>query len=204
MNKRILLSAAAVIAFATPAVLAQSTTTSTTPSTTNPPTIADRKTDQQDRIANGIQDGQLTPGETKNLENKEAGINKEESTMRADDNGHLTAADRAKINNQQNHVSNRIYDDKHNAATDHFGNSEVGTRQKLQQDRIANGVRSGQLTAGETSKLENQQQGINREVKGMRQANGGKLSRGDKAVVNHQQNGASGNIYNKRHNGKVR
>src|SRR5580698_6691014 len=133
MNKRILLSAAAVIAFATPAVLAQSTTTSTTPSTTNPPTIADRKTDQQDRIANG----------------------------------HLTAADRAKINNQQNHVSNRIYDDKHNAATDHFGNSEVGTRQKLQQDRIANGVRSGQLTAGETSKLENQQQGINREVKGM-------------------------------------
>ena len=198
MSKRNLLMAAGLIALATPAVFAQSTTT------TNPPTIQDRKDNQQDRIANGIQDGQLTPGETKNLENKEAGINHEEKTMRSEDDGHLTAADRARINNQQNHLSNRIYDDKHNAATDHFGNSEVGTRQKLQQDRIANGVRSGQLTAGETSKLENQQQGINREVKGMRQANAGKLTQGDKAVVNQQQNRASNNIYAKKHNGKSR
>jgi hypothetical protein len=203
MNKRSILSAAALLAFATPALFAQSET-STTTTTSNPPTIADRKTDQQNRIANGIQDGQLTPGESKTLETKEAGINKEASTMRADDNGHLTAADRSKINRQQNHVSNQIYDDKHNAATDHFGNSEVGTRQQLQQDRIAQGVKSGQLTAGETAKLENQQQGVNREVKGMRQANGGTLTPGDKAVVNHQQNRASNNIYAKKHNAKTR
>jgi hypothetical protein len=205
MNKRIILSAAALLAFATPAVFAQSTTTTTTPApTTNPPTIAERKTDQQDRIAQGIQSDQLTPGETKNLETKESGINKEESTMRSDDNGHLTAADRTKINNQQNHLSNQIYTDKHNAATDHFGNSEVGQRQQLQQDRIAQGVKSGQMTAGETARAENQQQGINREVHGMRQANGGKLTGADKAAVNQQQNAASRNIYAKKHNAKVR
>jgi hypothetical protein len=69
-----------------------------------------------------------------------------------------------------------------------------------QQDRIANGVRSGQLTAGETSKLENKQQGVNREVAGMRQANGGKLTAADKAAVNQQQNKLSKQIYNKKHN----
>jgi hypothetical protein len=213
MNKRgLILSAAALIALCVPPVHAQSqsTTTSTAPATTpattsdKPETIAQRKDNQQDRIAQGIQSGQLTPGETKNLETKEAGLNKEEHTMRSDDDGHLTAADRAKLNNQQNKLSNNIYDDKHNAAQDHFGNSEVGQRQENQQDRIAQGVKSGQLTAGETAKLENQQQGINKEVSGMRQANGGKLTNADKKAVNQQQNKASKNIYNKKHNARTR
>jgi hypothetical protein len=209
MNKRgLILSAAALIALCVPPARAQSTTSSapaTTPVTTEKPeTIAQRKDNQQDRIAQGIQSGQLTPGETKNLETKEAGLNKEEHTMRSDDDGHLTAADRAKLNNQQNKLSNNIYDDKHNAAQDHFGNSEVGQRQENQQDRIAQGVKSGQLTAGETAKLENQQQGINKEVNGMRQANGGKLTNADKKAVNQQQNQASKNIYNKKHNARTR
>jgi hypothetical protein len=211
MNKRgLILSAAALIALCVPPTRAQSTTTSTAPATTpattpdKPETITQRKDNQQDRIAQGIQSGQLTPGETKNLETKEAGLNKEEHTMRSDDDGHLTAADRAKLNNQQNKLSNNIYDDKHNAAQDHFGNSEVGQRQENQQDRIAQGVKSGQLTAGETAKLENQQQGINKEVSGMRQANGGKLTNADKKAVNQQQNKASKNIYNKKHNARTR
>jgi hypothetical protein len=211
MNKRgLILSAAALIALCVPPARAQSTTTSSAPAATpatapdKPATIAQRKDNQQDRIAQGIQSGQLTPGETKNLETKETDLNKEERTMRSDDDGHLTSADRAKLNNQQNKLSNNIYDDKHNAAQDHFGNSEVGQRQENQQDRIAQGVKSGQLTAGETAKLENQQQGINKEVSGMRQANGGKLTKADKKAVNQQQNQASKNIYNKKHNARTR
>jgi hypothetical protein len=122
--------------------------------------------------------------------------------MRSEGNGHLTAADRTKLNNQQNHLSNKIYDDKHNANTAHYGNGEVGQRRENQQGRIAQGVKSGQLTPGETAKLENQQQGINKEVSGMRQANGGKLTKADKTAVNQQQNKASRNIYNKKHNAK--
>ena len=34
--------------------------------------------------------------------------------MRAKDGGKLTAADRAKLNKKQNHLSNEIYKDKHN------------------------------------------------------------------------------------------
>ena len=201
MNKRIILSVAALLAFAGPAAFAQSSTTSTS---TQPPTIQDRKTDQQDRIANGVQSGELTPGETKNLETKEAGINQEEHNMRTADDGHLTTADRSKINNQQNHLSNQIYTDKHNTRTDHFGNGEVGQRQENQQDRIANGIKSGQLTAGETAKLENQQQSINQEKNGMKAANDGKLTPGDKAVLNKRENNASKNIYAKKHNARTR
>lgn len=200
-SMKFVMSTAILMAMVMPAAFAQQTNTSTT---TPPPTIQDRKDDQQDRIANGVQDGQLTAGETKNLESKEANINSEEHTMRADDDGKLTAADRTKINNQQNKVSSDIYADKHNAATAHYGNNEVGQRRQLQQDRIANGIRSGQLTAHETSNLEGKEQGVNHEVAGMRQANGGKLTAGDKAVVNHQQNKLSGQIYAKKHNAATR
>ena len=162
--------------------------------------IQDRKENQQDRIANGVKSGQLTAGETANLENKEAAINGETKADRAANGGKLTGAEKQQVNQQQNQVSKQIYQDKHNSAKQNYGNSEVGQRQKNQQQRIANGIKSGQLTAGETSKLENQQRGINQQVKADRAANGGKLTAGEKQQVNKEQNAASKNIYNKKHN----
>jgi hypothetical protein len=191
------LTGAALFVLSAPAIFAQSAATNDPPQT-----IQQRKENQQDRIGQGVQSGQLTAGETKNLETKEAGLNKEERTMRSEDDGHLTSADRAKLNNQQNHLSNQIYDDKHNGAVQNNGAGEIGQRKENQQDRIAQGVKSGQLTPGETAKLEKQQQGINRETAGMREANGGKLTAADKKAVNQQQNRASRNIYNKKHNGR--
>lgn len=191
------LTGAALFVLSAPAIFAQSATTNDPPQT-----IQQRKENQQDRIGQGVQSGQMTAGETKNLETKEAGLNKEERTMRSEDDGHLTSADRAKLNNQQNHLSNQIYDDKHNGAVQNNGAGEIGQRKENQQDRIAQGVKSGQLTPGETAKLEKQQQGINRETAGMREANGGKLTAADKRAVNQQQNRASRNIYNKKHNGR--
>ena len=76
--------------------------------------INQRKENQQDRIAQGVKSGQLTPGETARLEHQEAGINKEERGMRAQDNGHLTNADRKVLHRQQNQESRRIYREKHN------------------------------------------------------------------------------------------
>ena len=197
---KFILNSAALIVLMVPAAFAQqSGSSSTNTSTTNPPTVQQRKENQQDRIANGIQSGQLTAGETKNLETKESGLNKEESNMRSADSGKLTSADRTKLQNQQNHLSNKIYQDKHNANTAHYGNNQVGQRRENQQDRIANGVRNGSLTAGQTAKLENKEQGVNRTVSGMRQANGGKLTNADKKAVNGQQNKVSKQIYNKKH-----
>ena len=135
--------------------------TTTTPAAA-PATINQRKENQQDRIANGIQSGQLTAGETKHLEKKESEVNHEERDMRKLDNGHLTAADRATLNQQQNKVSKDIYQDKHNARVQNTDpKSEVGQRQRNQQERIAQGVKSGQLTAGETAHLEGRESAIN-------------------------------------------
>ncbi len=182
-----------------------STPSSGTPSSTTakPGEVAQRKENQQDRIANGVKSGQLTAGETANLETKEAAINGETRADRAANGGKLTAAEKQQVNQQQNHLSSQIYNDKHNANTAHYGNNQVGQRRENQQDRIAQGIKSGQLTAGETSKLENQQKNINQQVKADRSANGGKLTPGEKQQVNKEQNGASKNIYNKKHNAKT-
>jgi hypothetical protein len=180
--------------------------TSTTQTTTNKPadpTIHQRKENQQDRIANGIQSGQLTAGETSKLETKEAAVNGEIKADRAANGGKLTPQERRQVNRQQNSLSRQIYRDKHNANTAHYGNNPVGQRRENQQDRIAQGVKSGQLTAGETAKLENQQKEINQQVAADRAANGGKLTAGEKAQVNKEQNKASKNIYNKKHNGRT-
>ena len=167
-------------------------------------TINDRKENQQDRIANGVQDGQLTAGETKNLEKKETDINQEEHDMRKLDNGHLTAADKATINQQQNKVSNQIYKDKHNAAVANTNpKSEVGQRQRNQQERIAQGIKSGQLTPRETAHLEGHEQAVNREIHNDRAANGGKLTGAEKAQVNRQENRNSARIYRDKHNGRT-
>ena len=78
--------------------------------------------------------------------------------------------------------------------------SEVGRRAENQQDRIANGVASGQLTAGETATLEKRDAGINKEIRTDRAANGGTLTKAEKAKINRQQNRVSGAIFVKKHN----
>jgi len=77
---------------------------------------------------------------------------------------------------------------------------EIKDRRENQQDRIANGVASGQLTAGETAKLEKQETKINREIARDRAANGGNLTNTQKAQINKQLNRESARIYMKKHN----
>jgi hypothetical protein len=131
-------------------------------------------------------------------------LNHEEKDMRKLDDGHLTSADRSTLNQQQNHVSNEIYSDKHNDKTQNVDpKSEVGQRQRNQQDRIAQGIKSGQLTPGETAHLENHEKNVNQEIRSDRAANGGKLTAGEKAKVNRQENRNSHRIYRDKHNGRA-
>lgn len=165
----------------------------------NDPAVNQRRENQQDRIANGVQSGQLTAGETKNIEGREANLNREIHDDRQADGGKLTQQEKQQVNKQQNGLSKQIYNDKHNANTAHYGNNEIGQRRENQQDRIAQGIRSGSLKAGQTARLENQQQGINQKIAADRQANGGKLTGQEKAQINRAQNRASKNIYKDKH-----
>ncbi|HEX6496472.1 MAG TPA: hypothetical protein VF018_13365 [Acidobacteriaceae bacterium] len=105
MNARKVLATAALCTLLTGAGFAQVTGQ----------TIQERKNDQQGRIAQGVRSGQLTAGETRNLERRESSVNREEHAMRRADGGHLTAADKAALTRRQNHISRSIYKDKHNA-----------------------------------------------------------------------------------------
>jgi hypothetical protein len=161
--------------------------------------VGTRRENQQDRIAQGVGSGQLTAGETANLETKEAAINHEVKTDRALHGGSLTQQEKRVVNQQQNSMSKQIYQDKHNAATAHYGNNEVDARRQNQQQRIAGGIASGKLSAGQTAKLEKGESGINKEVHADRQANGGKLTQAQKSQVNQQQNAQSRKIYRAKH-----
>lgn len=93
--------------------------TTTVPPSTKPETINQRRENQQDRIAQGVKSGQLTAGETANLETKEAAINHEVAADRRANGGKLTQAERVQVNHQLNRTSNQIYRDKHNARRQH-------------------------------------------------------------------------------------
>jgi hypothetical protein len=82
-------------------------------------------------------------------------------------------------------------------------NYNINQRKADQQARIAQGVKSGQLTAGETSHLEHQESAINHEEHAMRAQDNGHLTKQDRSVIHAQQNQESRRIYRDKHNAAV-
>ena len=78
--------------------------------------VGQREANQQQRIGQGVRSGQMTAGETRNVEGREASINNQVRTDRADNGGRMTPQERQQVNQRQNNVSRSIYQDKHNAA----------------------------------------------------------------------------------------
>ena len=85
-------------------------------------------------------------------------------------------------------------------SSDHQAN-RIDQRRENQQDRIAQGVRSGQLTARETSQLERRDVRINHQVRSDRARNDGRLTYNERRQVNREQNRVSRSIYRDKHNG---
>jgi hypothetical protein len=80
---------------------------------------------------------------------------------------------------------------------------KIKQRKENQQKRIAQGVKSGELTPHETARIEHNESKINKEVRRERRANGGNLTNKEKAQVNRQQNKVSKEIYNQKHDGQT-
>lgn len=77
---------------------------------------------------------------------------------------------------------------------------EVKNREENQQDRIAQGVKSGELTAGETAHLEKREQKIENDRE--KALSDGKMTHKEKTKLNHEENKVSKKIYRKKHNGR--
>jgi len=77
--------------------------------------------------------------------------------------------------------------------------NQVNRRQERQQQRIANGVESGKLSAQQTSNLEKREASVqNREQKDMA-AHNGHLTKAEQKGINRQQNRISKSIYKDKH-----
>jgi hypothetical protein len=106
---------------------------------------------------------------------------------------------------QQQHVQ-MARADRSNFATANGGHpqnaaiSRVGERAGNQQQRIAQGVRSGQMTAHQTANLEGREASIHHQVATDRADNGGRLTGQERAQVNQRQNNVSKSIYQDKHN----
>lgn len=74
----------------------------------------------------------------------------------------------------------------------------IAKRQENQQARIAQGVKSGQLTAAETARLERKEARLNREIRHDRKTGGG-LSAGERAKISRQQSLLSRDIARQKH-----
>jgi hypothetical protein len=102
----------------TGSAIAQTTTTSGAGAGVDPGhprvnQVNGREANQQNRIANGVKNGSLSPKQTSNLENREASVQNREKRDMAAHNGHLTKAEQNGINRQQNRISKSIYKNKH-------------------------------------------------------------------------------------------
>jgi len=78
----------------------------------------------------------------------------------------------------------------------------IHDRKDNQQDRIGQGVRSGQLTPREAGRLERQESRLNREEHHMRARDNGHLTRRDRRILSRQQNRESARIYRDKHNAR--
>ena len=87
------------------------------------------------------------------------------------------------------------------AAAQNVNDPGIQEREVKQQQRIQQGIKSGQLTQGEATRLENQQSRIKATEDRMKAD--GKLTPGERAKLTRRQNCASQNIYRKKHNAKV-
>ena len=78
---------------------------------TSTPKLDQREANQQRRIQQGVNSGQLTPRESARLEKREGKLQADEAKAKAD--GKVTAAERARLQREANRDSRAIARQKH-------------------------------------------------------------------------------------------
>jgi len=207
---RKMLVTAALAAFSF-AASAQSTGNTTGNSTANPPVnnnvnFGDRNVEQQRRIEQGLRSGDLNVQEASRLEREESRVNRMESRALRD--GTVSDAERTQINRAQDRVSQDINRERQDADR---GNPNSQSSRRMQadvqrnvgeQERINQGMRSGQLTNREAGRLENGQ--ARNERMEARAGADGRIDRNEQRRIQGAENHQSRQIYNERHDGQMR
>ena len=85
-------------------------------------------------------------------------------------------------------------------ARHHPRRAEVNRREHRQQQRIANGIRTGKLSPAEASQLENQERALKVQERQEVRANGGYLTKQQQRQLNQEENTLNHEIYQDKHN----
>jgi len=157
-----------------------------------------REANQDQRIANGLRSGQMTSGEAARADRTQSAIDQQVHNDRMANGGKLTGQERQQINGEQNAASRQIYNENHNANT--VRPNEVDNREANQQQRTANGLRSGEMTSGEAGRTNANQAGVDQRVHNERAANGGALTAQERRQANRRENQNSRQIQNEKRN----
>jgi hypothetical protein len=166
----------------------------------------ERNVNQQQRIEQGLQSGQLTTREAARLERGESRVESMEAKAMKD--GNLSNAEKSRINQAQNKLSNEIYQEKHDAQR---GDPNSASSQRMQADiqrninqqqRIEQGVKSGQLTTKEAGRLEQGQARTNRME--ARAGADGHVSRNEQKNIQMAENRQSGRVNHEKHDNQQR
>src|SRR5689334_16369243 len=152
--------------------------------------IDQRQIDQQRRINQGVQSGELTRREAERLQADQARIKQMEDRARAD--GKITKKEAREIERAQDRQSQAIYREKHDQqkvhptpARSNPAGAHIDQRQAEQQRRIDQGVKSGQLTPQEAARLQKGQDRVQR-MEDQARADG-KITRREAAEIERAQ-----------------
>ncbi|MFZ6658337.1 hypothetical protein [Undibacterium sp. TJN19] len=165
-----------------------------------------RNVNQQTRIEDGLKSGQLTTKEAGKLEREQAAVAHEEHTALKD--GKLNQQEKTKIDRMQNKASADIYAQKHDAQV---GNPNSVSSKRMQADvqrnvnqqqRVENGVKSGELTNHEVAKLEKGQAKVDH--KEAVAAKNGHIGVAEQHNIQHAENHQSKKIHKEKTDDQVR
>jgi hypothetical protein len=103
-----------VAAFASAAAMAQAANPNDIPGHPRVSEVNQRLDNQQDRVQNGVADGQLNAKQATRDEKQDANIAARESRDEAEHGGHLTKQEQKNLNKSLNHDSKRIHKQRTN------------------------------------------------------------------------------------------
>lgn len=171
------------------------------PLTANAQSINDRQHDQQHRIVSGLRKGTITGHEATKLEEREGRIARQEAYARRT-GGHLSEAERLRIQHELNGTSHAIYGQAHDRGGVHH-TAPVNSRQWNQQWRIRQGVHSGALTPAEAHRLQEREKWV-RQVEAHDRRTGHHLTEAERRNLEHRLNNTSHAITNQKHDAQHR
>lgn len=170
------------------------------------PGVNARQHNQQQRVRQGVRSGELTRREAGSLTREQRDIRQLERAYKSD--GELTRSERVDLHREQNQASRHIYQQKHDAQDRPAAvpaavrDPGVNHRQVNQTARIADGVKSGELTRDEAKDLREGRRDIRQTEQAYK--SDGVLTRDERIDLHQDLNQQSRDIHEAKHNEQVR